>query len=292
MPAVTEPLFRRRLWSRNFFARARAFRGVVYAAAVPASSFNVIQSVVESVTASRDESGWRIPHRGLLFRSLLPQVLWRHRAREAYRFGVSPLSAPSGNSDVADSSNEEGSSSTESLRIIPNQEGAPNPVPPWWRIAAEISRLYSLVLTPMRKRRFLAALIGYYDNLAPTPKRCRIYAQFNSNCLSVDSDLRMGCFSGQCRVQRLNDAGIEVQNLAVPNGSAYAFKYEDISILYYLSTSATAALRRAWIINVVMENPLNIRRTSWLQFLKNLSDGKIIPLSDFEQRYPERVRDV
>lgn len=136
---------------------------------------------------------------------------------------------------------------------------------------------------------FRAALIGYYDNLAPHAQTVsNLYAQFNSNCLSVDSDLRMGCFSEvNAEFNALTAAGIEVQNLAVPNGSAYAQKYEDISILYYDLTSATAALRRAWIINVVMENPSEYQEDFMAPILEKTGpDGKIIPLSDFEQRYP------
>lgn len=132
-------------------------------------------------------------------------------------------------------------------------------------------------------------LVGYYNNLAPHAQTVsNLYAQFNSNCLSVDSDLRMGCFSEvNAEFNALTAAGIEVQNLAVPNGSAYAQKYEDISILYYDLTSATAALRRAWIINVVMENPSEYQEDFMAPILEKTGpDGKIIPLSDFEQRYP------
>ena len=270
----------------------------MYAAAVPALIVQnpVIQSVVESVTASRDESADAADSSSQSSgsKSFSSGPVASSNSGGVSFPGVSPLAASSDNPDISsDSSNEEESSSTEesqgdsesggggSQDLVPpsgGESGGGNsqpPVQPGPDADEEAS--------------FRAALIGYYDNLAPHAQTVsNLYAQFNSNCLSVDSDLRMGCFSEvNAEFNALTAAGIEVQNLAVPNGSAYAQKYEDISILYYDLTSATAALRRAWIINVVMEDPSEYQEDFMAPILEKTGpDGKIIPLSDFEQRYP------
>lgn len=276
------------------------FGGVVYAAAVPALIVQnpVIQSVVESVTASRDESadaadslsqasGSKSSSAGPVASSSSGGVSFP---------GVSPLTAPLGDSDASSDSLNEGSpSSTEESQgdSESGEGGSQNPVPPSDEgSGGEDSRppvQPDPGPDPDEEASFRATLVGYYNNLAPHAQTVsNLFAQFNSNCLSADSDLRMSCFSEvNAEFNALMAAGIEVQNLAVPNGSAYAQKYEDISTLYYDLTSATAALRRAWIINVSLENPSEHQADFMDPILEKTGpDGKIIPLSDFEQRYP------
>ena len=229
------------------------FGGVVYAAAVPALIVQnpVIQSVVESVTASRDESADAADSssRASVSKSSSAGPVASSSSGGVSFPGVSPLSAPSGNSDVSpDSSNEEGSSSTEEPQDNSESgEGGSRryPVPPSGGESDGGNSQPPVQPGPDADEdaSFRDVLVGYYNNLAPHAQTVsNLYAQFNSNCLSVDSDLRMGCFSEvNAEFNALTAAGIEVQNLAVPNGSAYAQKYEDISILYYDLTSATAA---------------------------------------------------
>ena len=274
------------------------FGGVVYAAAVPALIVQnpVIQSVVESVTASRDESADAADSSSQSSgsKSFSSGPVASSNSGGVSFPGVSPLAASSDNPDISsDSSNEEESSSTEESQgdSESGEGGSQDPVLPSGGESGGGNSQPPVQPGPDadEEASFRAALIGYYDNLAPHAQTVsNLYAQFNSNCLSVDSDLRMGCFSEvNAEFNALTAAGIEVQNLAVPNGSAYAQKYEDISILYYDLTSATAALRRAWIINVVMENPSEYQEDFMAPILEKTGpDGKIIPLSDFEQRYP------
>lgn len=274
------------------------FGGVVYAAAVPALIVQnpVIQSVVESVTASRDESADAADSSSQSSESK-PSSSGSAASSNSGGVsfpGVSPLAASSGNPDASlDPSNEEGSSSTEEPQG--NSEsgdgGSQNPVPPSDGGSDGGNSQPPVQPGPDadEEASFRATLVGYYNNLAPHAQTVsNLFAQFNSNCLSADSDLRMSCFSEvNAEFNALMAAGIEVQNLAVPNGSAYAQKYEDISTLYYDLTSATAALRRAWIINVSLENPSEHQADFMAPILEKTGpDGKIIPLSDFEQRYP------
>lgn len=274
------------------------FGGVVYAAAVPALIVQnpVIQSVVESVTASRDESADAADSSSQSSESK-PSSSGSAASSNSGGVsfpGVSPLAASSGNPDASlDPSNEEGSSSTEEPQD--NSEsgdgGSQNPVPP--SDGGSDGGNSQLPVQPGpdadEDASFRDVLVGYYNNLAPHAQTVsNLYAQFNSNCLSTDSDLRMSCFSEvNTEFNALMALGIEVQNLAVPNGSAYAQKYEGINTLYSDLTSATAVLRRAWIINVSMENPSEHQTDFMAPILENTGpDGKIIPLSDFEQRYP------
>lgn len=274
------------------------FGGVVYAAAVPALIVQnpVIQSVVESVTASRDESADAADSSSQSSESK-PSSSGSAASSNSGGVsfpGVSPLAASSGNPDASlDPSNEEGSSSTEEPQD--NSEsgdgGSQNPVPP--SDGGSDGGNSQLPVPPGpdadEDASFRDVLVGYYNNLAPHAQTVsNLYAQFNSNCLSADSDLRMSCFSEvNTEFNALMALGIEVQNLAVPNGSAYAQKYEGINTLYSDLTSATAVLRRAWIINVSMENPSEHQADFMAPILENTGpDGKIIPLSDFEQRYP------
>lgn len=113
------------------------FGGVVYAAAVPALIVQnpVIQSVVESVTASRDESadstdslsqasGSKSSSAGPVASSSSGGVSFP---------GISPLTAPSGDSDASsDSLNEGDPSSTEESQdnSESGEDGSQNPVPP------------------------------------------------------------------------------------------------------------------------------------------------------------------
>lgn len=204
------------------------------------------------------------------------------------------MAASSDNPDISsDSSNEEESSSTEEPQD--NSEsgdgGSQNPVPPSDGGSDGGNSQPPVQPGPDADEdaSFRDVLVGYYNNLAPHAQTVsNLYAQFNSNCLSADSDLRMSCFSEvNTEFNALMALGIEVQNLAVPNGSAYAQKYEGINTLYSDLTSATAVLRRAWIINVSMENPSEHQADFMAPILENTGpDGKIIPLSDFEQRYP------
>lgn len=274
------------------------FGGVVYAAAVPALIVQnpVIQSVVESVTASRDESADAADSSSQSSESK-PSSSGSAASSNSGGVsfpGVSPLAASSGNPDASlDLSNEEGSSSTEEPQG--NSEsgdgGSQNPVPPSDGGSDGGNSQPPVQPGPDadEEASFRATLVGYYNNLAPHAQTVsNLFAQFNSNCLSADSDLRMGCFSEvNAEFNALMAAGIEVQNLAVPNGSAYAQKYEGINTLYSDLTSATAVLRRAWIINVSMENPSEHQADFMAPILEKTGpDGKIIPLSDFEQRYP------
>ena len=274
------------------------FGGVVYAAAVPALIVQnpVIQSVVESVTASRDESA-DAADSSLQSSESKPSSSGSAASSNSGGVsfpGVSPLAASSGNPDASlDSSNEEGSSSTEEPQD--NSEsgdgGSQNPVPPSDGGSDGGNSQPPVQPGPDADEdaSFRDVLVGYYNNLAPHAQTVsNLYAQFNSNCLSADSDLRMSCFSEvNTEFNALMALGIEVQNLAVPNGSAYAQKYEGINTLYSDLTSATAVLRRAWIINVSMENPSEHQADFMAPILENTGpDGKIIPLSDFEQRYP------
>lgn len=274
------------------------FGGVVYAAAVPALIVQnpVIQSVVESVTASRDESA-DAADSSLQSSESKPSSSGSAASSNSGGVsfpGVSPLAASSGNPDASlDPSNEEGSSSTEELQD--NSEsgdgGSQNPVPPSDGGSDGGNSQPPVPPGPDADEdaSFRDVLVGYYNNLAPHAQTVsNLYAQFNSNCLSADSDLRMSCFSEvNTEFNALMALGIEVQNLAVPNGSAYAQKYEGINTLYSDLTSATAVLRRAWIINVSMENPSEHQADFMAPILENTGpDGKIIPLSDFEQRYP------
>ena len=104
------------------------FGGVVYAAAVPALIVQnpVIQSVVESVTASRDESADAAD-------------------RQILRTKKNPLPL-------------------KSLRAIPNRERAAPKIPfrPLVenRVAETLSRLCNLAPMPMRKRRFELHLLA------------------------------------------------------------------------------------------------------------------------------------
>lgn len=274
------------------------FGGVVYAAAVPALIVQnpVIQSVVESVTASRDESADAADSSSQSSESK-PSSSGSAASSNSGGVsfpGVSPLAASSGNPDASlDPSNEEGSSSTEEPQD--NSEsgdgGSQNPVPPSDGGSDGGNSQPPVQPGPDADEdaSFRDVLVGYYNNLAPHAQTVsNLYAQFNSNCLSADSDLRMSCFSEvNTEFNALMALGIEVQNLAVPNGSAYAQKYEGINTLYSDLTSATAVLRRAWIINVSMENPSEHQADFMAPILENTGpDGKIIPLSDFEQRYP------
>ena len=274
------------------------FGGVVYAAAVPALIVQnpVIQSVVESVTASRDESADAADSSSQSSESK-PSSSGSAASSNSGGVsfpGVSPLAASSGNPDASlDPSNEEGSSSTEEPQD--NSEsgdgGSQNPVPPSDGGSDGGNSQPPVPPGPDADEdaSFRDVLVGYYNNLAPHAQTVsNLYAQFNSNCLSADSDLRMSCFSEvNTEFNALMALGIEVQNLAVPNGSAYAQKYEGINTLYSDLTSATAVLRRAWIINVSMENPSEHQADFMAPILENTGpDGKIIPLSDFEQRYP------
>lgn len=274
------------------------FGGVVYAAAVPALIVQnpVIQSVVESVTASRDESA-DAADSSLQSSESKPSSSGSAASSNSGGVsfpGVSPLAASSGNPDASlDPSNEEGSSSTEEPQD--NSEsgdgGSQNPVPPSDGGSDGGNSQPPVQPGPDADEdaSFRDVLVGYYNNLAPHAQTVsNLYAQFNSNCLSADSDLRMSCFSEvNTEFNALMALGIEVQNLAVPNGSAYAQKYEGINTLYSDLTSATAVLRRAWIINVSMENPSEHQADFMAPILENTGpDGKIIPLSDFEQRYP------
>ena len=274
------------------------FGGVVYAAAVPALIVQnpVIQSVVESVTASRDESADAADSSSQSSESK-PSSSGSAASSNSGGVsfpGVSPLAASSGNPDASlDPSNEEGSSSTEEPQD--NSEsgdgGSQNPVPPSDGGSDGGNSQPPVQPGPDADEdaSFRDVLVGYYNNLAPHAQTVsNLYAQFNSNCLSTDSDLRMSCFSEvNTEFNALMALGIEVQNLAVPNGSAYAQKYEGINTLYSDLTSATAVLRRAWIINVSMENPSEHQADFMAPILENTGpDGKIIPLSDFEQRYP------
>lgn len=274
------------------------FGGVVYAAAVPALIVQnpVIQSVVESVTASRDESADAADSSSQSSESK-PSSSGSAASSNSGGVsfpGVSPLAASSGNPDASlDPSNEEGSSSTEEPQD--NSEsgdgGSQNPVPPSDGGSDGGNPQPPVPPGPDADEdaSFRDVLVGYYNNLAPHAQTVsNLYAQFNSNCLSADSDLRMSCFSEvNTEFNALMALGIEVQNLAVPNGSAYAQKYEGINTLYSDLTSATAVLRRAWIINVSMENPSEHQADFMAPILENTGpDGKIIPLSDFEQRYP------
>lgn len=274
------------------------FGGVVYAAAVPALIVQnpVIQSVVESVTASRDESADAADSSSQSSESK-PSSSGSAASSNSGGVsfpGVSPLAASSGNPDASlDPSNEEGSSSTEEPQD--NSEsgdgGSQNPVPPSDGGSDGGNSQPPVQPGPDADEdaSFRDVLVGYYNNLAPHAQTVsNLYAQFNSNCLSTDSDLRMSCFSEvNTEFNALMALGIEVQNLAVPNGSAYAQKYEGINTLYSDLTSATAVLRRAWIINVSMENPSEHQADFMAPILEKTGpDGKIIPLSDFEQRYP------
>lgn len=274
------------------------FGGVVYAAAVPALIVQnpVIQSVVESVTASRDESADAADSSSQSSESK-PSSSGSAASSNSGGVsfpGVSPLAASSGNPDASlDPSNEEGSSSTEEPQD--NSESgdgdSQNPVPPSDGGSDGGNSQPPVQPGPDADEdaSFRDVLVGYYNNLAPHAQTVsNLYAQFNSNCLSADSDLRMSCLSEvNTEFNALMASGTEVQNLAVPNGSAYAQKYEDIRMLYYDLISATAALRRAWIINVSMENPSGHQADFMAPILEKTGpDGKIIPLSDFEQRYP------
>lgn len=232
------------------------FGGVVYAAAVPALIVQnpVIQSVVESVTASRDESADAADSSSQSSESK-PSSSGSAASSNSGGVsfpGVSPLAASSGNPDASlDPSNEEGSSSTEEPQD--NSEsgdgGSQNPVPPSDGGSDGGNSQPPVQPGPDADEdaSFRDVLVGYYNNLAPHAQTVsNLYAQFNSNCLSTDSDLRMSCFSEvNTEFNALMALGIEVQNLAVPNGSAYAQKYEGINTLYSDLTSATAVLRRA-----------------------------------------------
>ena len=118
------------------------FGGVVYAAAVPALIVQnpVIQSVVESVTASRDESADAADSSSQSSgsKSFSSGPVASSNSGGVSFPGVSPLAASSDNPDISsDSSNEEESSSTEESQgdFESGEGGSQDPRSAlWWRI--------------------------------------------------------------------------------------------------------------------------------------------------------------